>query len=149
MNFELSPLLPFQNVIYNWLRNFTAAEANLGVKITGIDKLQKQLKEVEEAAETLNGSYPVSFDANDPVGIETAIQEAYSMLEERASRYAANPMISPMIEAMKEDLRQQILDSAEQREQENWAGWQLTFFSHSKIVCMICSVLMHRTISNH
>ena len=39
----------------------------MGVKITGIDKLQKQLKEVEEAAETLNGSYPVSFDANDPV----------------------------------------------------------------------------------
>ena len=118
----------------------------MGVKITGIDKLQKQLKEVEEAAETLNGSYPVSFDANDPVSIETAIQEAYSMLEERASRYAANPMISPMIEAMKEDLRQQILDSAEQQRQ---AGWQLTFFSHSKIVCMICSVLMHRTISNH
>ncbi|MFV5985014.1 hypothetical protein ACNPB3_24355 [Klebsiella pneumoniae] len=56
----------------------------MGVKITGIDKLQKQLKEVEEAAETLNGSYPVSFDANDPVSIETAIQEAYSMLEERA-----------------------------------------------------------------
>ncbi|MEN5771716.1 hypothetical protein ABEK68_28150, partial [Klebsiella pneumoniae] len=61
----------------------------------------------------------VSFDANDPVSIETAIQEAYSMLEERASRYAANPMISPMIEAMKEDLRQQILDSAEQQRQEN------------------------------
>ena len=82
----------------------------MGVKITGID---------EEAAETLNGSYPVSFDANDPVSIETAIQEAYSMLEERASRYAANPMISPMIEAMKEDLRQQILDSAEHQRQEN------------------------------
>ena len=28
-------------------------------------------------------------------------------------------MISPMIEAMKEDLRQQILDSAEQQRQEN------------------------------
>ena len=41
------------------------------------------------------------------------------MLDERASRYAANPMISPMIEAMKEDLRQQILDSAEQQRQEN------------------------------
>ncbi|BEU80986.1 hypothetical protein EAG21025_42990 (plasmid) [Enterobacter asburiae] len=52
----------------------------MGVKITGIDKLQKQLKEVEEAAETLNGSYPVNFDANDPVSIETAIQEAYCVL---------------------------------------------------------------------
>lgn len=91
----------------------------MGVKITGIDKLQKQLKEVEEAADTLNGSYPISFDANDPVSIETAIQEAYSMLDERASRYATNPMISPMIEAMKENLRQQILESAEQQRQGN------------------------------
>ncbi|WP_368928795.1 hypothetical protein [Mixta calida] len=91
----------------------------MGVKITGIDKLQKQLKEVEETTEALNGSYPVRFDANDPVSIETAIQEAYSMVNERASRYATNPMISPLIEAMKENLRQQILDSAEQQRQEN------------------------------
>lgn len=91
----------------------------MGVKISGLDKMQKQLKEVEEAADTLNGSYPVSFDANDPVSIETAIQEACSMLDERASRYAANPMISPMIEVMKEDLRQQILESAEQQRQES------------------------------
>ncbi|MDA8495787.1 MULTISPECIES: hypothetical protein [Kluyvera] len=91
----------------------------MGVKITGIDKLQKKLKEVEETTEALNGSYPVRFDANDPVSIETAIQEAYSLVDERASRYATNPMISPLIEAMKENLRQQILDSAEQQRQEN------------------------------
>lgn len=91
----------------------------MGVKITGIDKLQKKLKEVEETTEALNGSYPVRFDANDPVSIETAIHEAYSLVDERASRYATNPMISPLIEAMKENLRQQILDSAEQQRQEN------------------------------
>ena len=29
----------------------------MGVKITGIDELQKQLREVERASEALNGSY--------------------------------------------------------------------------------------------
>lgn len=91
----------------------------MSVKITGIDKLQKQLKEVEKATEALNGSYDVRFDANDPASIENAIQEVYSMVDERSSGYATNPMVSPLIEQMKENLRQQILDSAEQQRQEN------------------------------
>ncbi|NGE81743.1 hypothetical protein G5606_24355 [Escherichia coli] len=47
----------------------------MSVKITGLDKMQKQLKEVERATEALNGSYDVHFDANDPVSIENAIQD--------------------------------------------------------------------------
>lgn len=47
----------------------------MGVKITGLDKMQKQLKEVERTTEALNGSYDVRFDANDPGSIENAIQE--------------------------------------------------------------------------
>lgn len=31
----------------------------MSVKITGLDKMQKQLKEVERATEALNGSYDV------------------------------------------------------------------------------------------
>ena len=87
----------------------------MGVKISGLETMQKQLKEVEKATEALNGSYDVHFDANDPVSIENAIQEAYSMVHERASGYATNPMVSPLIEGMKENLRQQILDSADNK----------------------------------
>ncbi len=54
-----------------------------------------------------------------PASIENAIQEVYSMVDERSSGYATNPMVSPLIEQMKENLRQQILDSAEQQRQEN------------------------------
>ncbi|ELQ6019448.1 hypothetical protein R2217_000372 [Cronobacter turicensis] len=53
-------------------------------KIRGLDNIQKQLKEVERATEALNGSYDVRFNANDPNSIENAIQEAYSMVDERA-----------------------------------------------------------------
>ncbi len=41
------------------------------------------------------------------------------MVHERASGYATNPMLSPLIEHMKENLRQQILDSAERQRQES------------------------------
>ncbi|MEN4797918.1 hypothetical protein [Pantoea agglomerans] len=91
----------------------------MSVKITGIDKLQKQLKEVADATEALNGSYDVRLDANDPASIEYAIHEAYGMVDERASRYAGNPMVIPIIEGMKENLRQQILNKAEQTRQES------------------------------
>lgn len=90
----------------------------MGIKISGIDKLQKQVKEAEDAAETLSGDYNVRFDANDPVSIENSIQEACDMLDERASRYLNNPFVTSMIESMKDNLRQQILDSAEQQRQE-------------------------------
>ena len=89
------------------------------VKITGIDNLKKQLREVEKATEALNGSYDIRFDANDPVSIENAIQDTCRMVDERASGYANNPMVTPLIEHMKENLRQHILDSAEQQRQEN------------------------------
>lgn len=91
----------------------------MGVKISGLETIQKQLKDVERATKALNGSYDVHFDANDPVSIENAIQEAHSMVDERAAGYATNPMVRPLIEHMKENLRQQILDSAEQKRQEN------------------------------
>lgn len=38
------------------------------------------------------------------------------MVDERASGHATNPMVSPSIEHMKENLRQHILDSAEQKD---------------------------------
>ena len=47
----------------------------MSVKITGLDKMQKQLKEVERATEALNGSYDVHFDANDPVSIRTRFRK--------------------------------------------------------------------------
>lgn len=45
------------------------------------------------------------------------------MVHERTSGYATNPMVSQLIEHMKENLRQQILDSAEQQKTGERAGW--------------------------
>lgn len=88
----------------------------MGTRVADKDKQQKQS---ENVTEVLNGSYGVSFNVNDPASIENAIQEAFSIVDERAYGDATNSMITPLIEHMKENLRQQILDSAEQQRQEN------------------------------
>jgi len=85
------------------------------MKISGIDQLQKQMEEVEHAAASLEDSYEVTYDANDPASIENAIQEAYSLVDTRASQYQSNPFVAPMIEQLKETLRAQILQDAEQQ----------------------------------
>ncbi|MBG2710455.1 hypothetical protein I4558_02680 [Proteus mirabilis] len=85
------------------------------MKNTSIDKLQKQIKEVEHATVALDGSYNVNYDANDLASIENAIQEACSLVDERASQYQTNPLVIPIIERVKENLREQILNDAEQQ----------------------------------
>lgn len=119
MNFDIYPLFLLSSVLcISVVKLNNKMEIFMGIKISGIDKLQKQVKEAEDAAETLSGDYNVRFDANDPVSIENSIQEACDMLDERASRYLNNPFVTSMIESMKDNLRQQILDSAEQQRQE-------------------------------
>jgi len=83
--------------------------------ISGLDNLNKQMKELKFAADALDGEYAVNFDAHDPVSIENAIQEAYSMVDQRAGKYSSNSLVVPLIEQTKESLREHILNSAEER----------------------------------
>ncbi|HGN9466902.1 MULTISPECIES: hypothetical protein [Providencia] len=85
------------------------------MKISGIDKLQKQMEEIEHVTAALDGSYNVTYDANDPTSIENAIQVACSLVDERASQYQTNPLVIPIIEQLKETLRERILHDAEQQ----------------------------------
>lgn len=82
-------------------------------KITGLDKLQRDLKEAQRALSELDGELGiVSFDPHDPASIEAAIQSVYRMVDERAGEYASNPVVGPMIEQMKDSYRENILHKA-------------------------------------
>ncbi|PPA97522.1 hypothetical protein [Pseudomonas aeruginosa] len=53
-------------------------------KITGLDKLQKNLKDAQRALSELDGELGVvNFDPNDPASIEGAIQSVNRMIDER------------------------------------------------------------------
>ncbi|WP_111463470.1 MULTISPECIES: hypothetical protein [unclassified Pseudomonas] len=83
------------------------------LKITGLDKLQRDLNEAQNALSELDGELgTVSFDPHDPASIETAIQSVFRMIDDRAGQYVSNPVIGPMIEQMKDSYRESILQKA-------------------------------------
>jgi hypothetical protein len=82
-------------------------------KIEGLDKLTRNLEEAQKAIAEIDGQIgSVSFDPHDPGSIEAAIQKMENLIDERLGPYASNPIIGPMIEDMKEQYREGILDKA-------------------------------------
>ena len=82
-------------------------------KITGLNKLQKNLKDAERALSELDGELGgVNFDPNDPASIEGAIQSVNRMIDERLGEYSSNPIVGPLAEQMKEKYRESILEKA-------------------------------------
>ena len=82
-------------------------------KITGLNKLQKNLKDAERALSELDGELGVvNFDPNDPASIEGAIQSVNRMIDERLGEYSSNPIVGPLAEQMKEKYRESVLEKA-------------------------------------
>lgn len=82
-------------------------------KITGVDKLQRQLEEAEAAFSQLEGDIgTVSFDPSDPMSIETAIKHMEKLIDDRLGKFSNNAIIGPLIEGMKEQYRAGILEKA-------------------------------------
>lgn len=82
-------------------------------KIDGLDKLTKQLEQAQQALEELDGELgTVNFDPNDPASIEAAIQQANATLEAKVAPWADNPLVEQMIDGMKEQFREAIIERA-------------------------------------
>jgi len=83
------------------------------LKITGLDKLQKELKEAEQALSELEGELGiVNFDPHDPASIEAAIQSVNRMIDSRTEPHADNPIVGSLADQMKESYRENILQKA-------------------------------------
>lgn len=82
-------------------------------KITGLDKIQNELKEAERALSELDGELgTIKFDPHDPASIEAAIHSVNRMIDERAGEYVANSIVGPLVDQMKEEYRVSILQQA-------------------------------------
>lgn len=83
------------------------------VKITGLDKLTKDLDQLSKAMAELDGDIcQVKFNPHDPVSIEQAIQAMEAAIDARVASYSSNPMVSGIVEEMKEKYRDGILEKA-------------------------------------
>lgn len=83
------------------------------MKITGLDKLQKNLTEAQRALAAIDGDIGrVSFTPDDPSSIQAAIQQMENMIDQKVGQYASNPIVAPLISASKEAYREAILKKA-------------------------------------
>lgn len=87
----------------------------MAFKIQGLDKLQKQLSDAQKAIKELDGEIGhVSFNPDDPGSIENAIVEMEAAIDEKVGRHGSNPLVAEMVDGLKEQYRQMILDKAEE-----------------------------------
>ena len=83
------------------------------LRIKGLDQLQRQLQEAQNALQEIDGEIGiVSFEPNDPGSIEAAINTINKLIDERIGNYSSNPFISPIIDGMKRQYRESILEKA-------------------------------------
>lgn len=83
------------------------------LKITGMDKLQRDLKRASSKLGDMDGEIgTVRFDPHDPASIEAAIAEAEHLVDLQLGGDADNPILGPLADGMKESVRQDILDRA-------------------------------------
>jgi hypothetical protein len=87
--------------------------------IKGLDQLQKQLHQAQEALRLVEGDLgTVSFDPNDPESIEAAMRQIDALIDERLGDYLQNPIIGPLAESMKEKYREAVLEQAQAKRLE-------------------------------
>lgn len=83
------------------------------IKITGFEKLGRELEDAQKALAELDGDLgSVNFSPDDPESIEAAIQSMEQIIDEKVGRYAGNSIIGPLAEETKAHFRQAILDKA-------------------------------------
>lgn len=83
------------------------------ITISGLDTLTRKMDELAKFAEEVDGELAtVSFDPTDPSSIEAAISEMEGAIDQKTIPYAGNDMVSDLVQQMKENLRDQILEKA-------------------------------------
>lgn len=79
----------------------------------GLDKLLWELDQFSKVISELDGDIcEVRFDPDDPASIEQAIGQMEAAIDERASSYNGNELVMSVVEEMKEQYREAILEKA-------------------------------------
>ena len=82
-------------------------------KIEGLDKLQRDLKRVQDAISELDGDLgSVSFNPDDPESIDLAISSMEKLIDEKVAVFEDNDIVASLIDEMKGQYRAMILEKA-------------------------------------
>lgn len=82
-------------------------------KIEGLDKLQRDLKRVQDLISELDGDLgSVSFDPDDPESIDLAISSMEKLIDGKVAGLEDNNIAASLIDEMKGQYRALILEKA-------------------------------------
>lgn len=83
------------------------------VKVTGLDKLHRQLTDAKSAFGALDGQFAtVSFDPNNPASIAKAIQTMEAAIDDKVAPYRDNPLVASVVPQLKDKYRAAIYERA-------------------------------------
>lgn len=83
------------------------------MKITGFKELHEKTSQMAKFVAEIDGEIAtVSFNADNPASIETALQEINHVIDEKTKSYERNDWIQNLAEQLKESARRQVLEKA-------------------------------------
>jgi hypothetical protein len=83
------------------------------IKISGLDKLQRQLDDLSEAAKALDGEIStVNFDPHDPSSVEAAVVQMEQAIDAKIAAYRGSELVENIATQLKDRYRQEIYDRA-------------------------------------
>jgi thiamine biosynthesis lipoprotein ApbE len=87
------------------------------LKIEGLGKLEKQLKDAQRAFSSLNGTITsLSFDPEDPRSVQDAIRKMETAIDRKAAPYRNNSLVSGVVSEMKASYRKEILARCQKKQ---------------------------------
>lgn len=82
-------------------------------KITGLDKLQKDVQDARKAFQALDGELnTLGYNPEDPSSVEAAVQRVEEAIDAKIAPYRGNTIVEGMAQELKEKFRQEIFDRA-------------------------------------
>ena len=85
----------------------------MSIKITGFDKLQRELSDAQRALAELNGTIAeLKFDPTDSTSVDAAVREMERAVDAKGARYRGNAIIDPLATKSKEAFARAIRNKA-------------------------------------
>ena len=85
----------------------------MNLKIQGLEKLQRELKDAERALKALDGTVAtLKFDPGDPNSVKNAIRHMETAVDNKVARYRSNELVANLAQGVKDQYRKKILELA-------------------------------------
>jgi hypothetical protein len=90
------------------------------IKMTGLDKLQRELKDAQRAFQSLDGTIAtLKFDPDNPASVQAAIRQMESAIDSKTAPYRNNAMVMQIASGMKDTYRKAIREKVREASRQS------------------------------